>query len=331
MMTDSMPALVGGVAPDWELRDVPVPTPEPGQVLVCVHAAGINRADLLMLEGTYNPGAGTSSAYTAGLELAGEVVALGKGVTSLAVGDRIMGVTLGTFARYALLDHRHLVRIPEPMGWTDAAALPVGLLTGHDALVTQAGFTAGQDVLILGATTAVGLLAVQLAKALGAGTVIGTTTSAGKADVITRAGADLVIDTSTTDLRAAVLEATSGVGVDIVLDHLGGEPFASCLGATRIGGTVVNIGRLAGQHATIDLNELAFRRLRVRGTTFSVRGPDELAAAWSALATDVSPLVADGRIEPVIDRVFPLADAKAAADHLRANRSVGKVVLQVPQ
>ncbi|MFK0288732.1 zinc-binding alcohol dehydrogenase family protein [Streptomyces sp. NPDC090499] len=180
-MTDSMPALVGGVTPDWELRDVPVPTPGPGQVLVRVHAAGMNRADLLMLEGAYNPGAGTSSAYTAGLELAGEVAALGKGVTSLAVGDRVMGATLGTFARYALLDHRHLVRIPEPMGWTDAAALPVGLLTGHDALVTQAGFTAGQCVLVLGATTAVGLLAVQLAKALGATTVIGTTTSAGKA------------------------------------------------------------------------------------------------------------------------------------------------------
>lgn len=106
-MTDSMPALVGGVAPDWELRDVPVPTPGPGQVLVRVHAAGINRADLLMLEGTYNPGAGTRSAYTAGLELAGEVAALGKEVTSLAVGDQIMGATLGTFARYALLDHRH--------------------------------------------------------------------------------------------------------------------------------------------------------------------------------------------------------------------------------
>ena len=157
--------------------EVDVPVPGPGQILVRVHAAGLNRADLYMLEGAYSPSTKTGHIYVAGLELAGEVEAAGAGVQNLAVGDRVMASTLGAFAPFALLDHRHAIAVPASLGWTDAAALPVGLSTEHDALVTQAGFTAGDSVLIVGATSSVGLVGIQLAKALGAGLVIATTTS----------------------------------------------------------------------------------------------------------------------------------------------------------
>src|SRR5262249_28763121 len=147
-----------------------------------------------------------------------------------------------------------------------AAALPVGLSTEHDALVTQAGFTAGDSVLVVGAASSVGLLAIQLAKALRARTVLATTTSPYKASHLAVAGADGVINTNTESLVERVSDVTDGLGVDIVLDHVGGQLFAELLPATRIGGMIVNIGRLAGPKCTIDLDRLSFRRLRVRGT-----------------------------------------------------------------
>jgi len=327
----TMRALVGGAGPDWQAREIEVPTPAPGQVLIRVHAAGLNRADLYMLEGSYDPNSKTSAVFTAGLELAGEVAAVGDGVTSVQPGDRVCGAGLGAFADYALLDARHVIALPAPLSWTDAAALPVGLATEHDALVTQGGFAEGQSVLIVGGTTAIGLIAIQLAKALGASVVVATTTSTDKVPAVTAAGADLVIDTSTDNLVEAVIAATGGAGVDVVLDHIGGQLFAEAFAATRLQGTVVNIGRLGGAQSTIDLNTLSFRRLRVLGTTFSVRTADEKAAVCAALQPDVMAAVADGRIRPVIDRIFAFEDAPKAADHLRSNRTVGKTVLTMEQ
>jgi NADPH2:quinone reductase len=326
-----MRALVGGAGPDWQVRELDVPAPGPGQVLIAVRAAGLNRADLYMLEGSYNPNSKTSAVYTAGLELAGEVAAVGQGVTGVSVGERVSGAGLGAFADYALLDARHLIAVPESLAWTDAAALPVGLATEHDALVTQGGFRSGQSVLVVGATTAIGLIAVQLAKAFGAALVAATTTSADKTSALTAVGADIVINTTTDNLAEKVSAATSGSGVDVVLDHVGGQLFADAFAATRVGGTVINIGRLGGALSTIDLNALSFRRLRVWGTTFSVRTPDELAAVCAALRLQVLPAVADGRIRAVVDRVFSFDDAHKAADYLRNNQAVGKVVLQMAE
>ncbi|HEY0225717.1 MAG TPA: zinc-binding dehydrogenase, partial [Mycobacterium sp.] len=275
-MDSKMLALVGGTAPDWEVREVDVPTAGAGQVLIRVHAAGLNRADLYMLEGSYNPNSKTSNVFTAGLEMAGEIVAVGDGVDSVEVGDRVGAAGLGAFAEYAVQDARHVIAMPDSLSWIDAAALPVGLATEHDALVTQGGFAPGMSVLIVGATTAIGLVAVQMAKALGASMVAATTTSEGKKGALTKAGADVVINTTSVNVAEAILAATGGIGADIVLDHVGGQLFADTFMATRLGGTVVNIGRLAGPQSTIDLNALSFRRLRVLGTTFSVRTPDEL-------------------------------------------------------
>ena len=330
-MTQTMRALVGGVGPDWEVRDVEVPAPGPGQILIRVRAAGLNRADLYMLEGSYNPNSKTSNIYPAGLELAGEVAAVGPGVETVNVGDRVSGAGLGAFAEHALLDHRHAIAVPDSLSWTDAAALPVGLATEHDALVTQGGFSAGQRVLVVGATSAIGLIAVQLAKAFGADLVIATTTSDAKKIALTDAGADVVINTKTEHLAEVVSAATGGAGVDIVLDHVGGQLFAETLPATRIGGTVINIGRLAGPESTIDLNQLSFRRLRLQGTTFSVRTPDELADVCAALVPEVLPAVADGAVRPVVDRVFAFEEALGAAKYLRSYDAIGKVVLEMEE
>ena len=326
-----MLALVGGAGPDWEVREIDVPTPSAGQVLVRVAAAGLNRADLYMLEGSYNPNSKTSNVFTAGLEMAGEVVAVGDGVDSVKVGDRVGAAGLGAFAWYAVQDARHVIAMPESLSWTDAAALPVGLATEHDALVSQGGFVRGMSVLIVGATTSIGLIAVQMAKALGASLVAATTTSEDKKAALTAAGADVVIDTNTESLADAILPSTNGSGVDIVLDHVGGQLFADSFMVTRLGGTVVNIGRLAGPQSTIDLNALSFRRLRVLGTTFSVRTADELASVCSALTPQILPAVADGRIRPVVDRAFAFDDALKAAEYLRSNQAVGKIVLTVSE
>ena len=327
----TMRALVGGVGPEWEVRELAVPTPGPGQILIRVHAAGLNRADLYMLEGSYNPNTKTSSVYTAGLEMAGEVAAVGPDVTSVGVGDRVCGAGLGAFAEFALLDRRHAIALPESASWSEAAALPVGLATEYDALVTQAGFTAGNSVLVIGAATAIGLIAVQLATAFGASLVIATTTSDAKEHALKEIGADVVINSKIENLAEAVSAATGGAGVDVVLDHVGGDLFAHTLGATRVGGTIVNIRRLGGPQATIDLNQLSFRRLHLLGRTFSIRTPDELADVCAALVPDVLPAVADGRVRPVVDRVFTFDDAHKAADYLRSNQAIGKVVLEMKE
>jgi NADPH:quinone reductase len=329
-MSRSMLALVGGSGPDWETREVAVPTPGAGQVLVRVWAAGVNRADLGMLGGSYNPaGMARGGEFTAGLELAGEVEGVGPGVDGVEAGDRVMAAALGSFAGFALVDHRHLMPVPSSLAWTDAASLPVGLSTEHDAL-GQAGFGAGDRVLVVGATSGVGMLGVQLAKALGAGLVIATTTSPAKAGALREVGADLVVDTTAGSLPDAVLAATGGAGADVVIDHVGGPGFGDLLPATRVRGTIVNVGRLGGRRATVDLDQLAFRRLRVQGTTFSIRSAEERADVYAAVTRDALPTVADRRVRPVVDTVVPFADAQRAADRMRSNEAVGKIVLEMP-
>ena len=325
----TMRVLAGGFGPEWEAREVEMPTPGPRQLLIRVRAAALNRADLYMLEGSYQPNTKTQTVYTAGLELAGEVEAVGTDAQDFAVGERVMGSTLGAFAAYALLDHRHAIAVPESLGWAEAAALPVGLSTAHDALVTQAGVKAGDSVLVVGATSSVGLLAVELARALGADPVIATTTSGRKGGNLKAAGAHFVINTATENLADGVNDATGGGGVDIVLDHVGGQLFAELFMATRIGGTIVNIGRLAGPQCTINLDQLSFRRLNVRGTTFSVRSAEERAEVCAALIPEVLPAVAAGRLKPVIDTVFRFEEAQRAAARMRSNEAVGKLVLEL--
>ncbi|MBU3062186.1 zinc-binding dehydrogenase [Nocardia sp. NEAU-G5] len=321
-----MRALIGGKGADWILEDREVPE-QPGALRVRVMAAGLNRADLYALEGSYTANSQGTGPFVAGMELAGVVDQPSPLAPHLPVGTRVMGITIGAFADYALCHPRLVVPIPEGMDFEAAATLPVGLITEHDALVTQAGFDSGDAVLIVGGTSSIGLIGIQLAKALGAGTVIATTTNDSKRRALWEAGADVAIDTSREDVPAAVLAATDGKGARITLDHIGGELFARLPAATAVGGTILSIGRLAGATTELDLDAIAFRRQRLLGTTFSVRTPDELGDVVAALADRVLPAVAEGTISPRLDSVHPVWDAGDAARRLRENAATGKLVL----
>ena len=322
----TMRALIGGVGPHWRLEQVDLPTAPPGTVRVRVMAAGINRADLYKLDGTYGV-TPTTGRFGAGMEFAGLVETADPESPHLPVGTPVMGVTVGAFAEYALCLPALLLTIPKGVSFAEAAALPTGLITEHDALVTQAGFTAGQSVLIVGGTTAVGLVAIQLANALGADTTIGTTTSEGKRRIMQESGAHVTINTKDETLADAVLQATNAQGVDITIDHIGGDLFTELPAATRIGGVIVNIGRLGGANVTLNLDELSFRRQRLYGTTFGVRTPDEIARVFAALRPEVTDAVADRRIIVPIDHTYPPEEFRAAADRLRANQTLGKIIL----
>lgn len=322
-----MRALVGGLGPDWELQSVPRPMAGSGEVLIEVGAAGLNRADLYRLQGTYNAAVTKPGTFIGGLECAGRILEVGPNAGDFAPGQEVIAATGGSLAEYVAVDHRHVLPAPDGIPLVEAASLMVGLGTEHDALVTQAGFTAGQSVLVLGGATSVGLIGIQLAKALGASQVIATTRSASKSAALTDAGADVVLDTSDGNLTAEVLRHTEDVGVDVVLDHLAGQPLADAILATRISGTIINIGRLAGAQSTINVDDLSFRRIRLQGTTFSVRSAEQRAEVYAALRPEVLPAVADGRIRAVIDEVLPMDRAKEAADYMRSNQAAGKVVL----
>ncbi|MEV0339036.1 zinc-binding dehydrogenase [Nocardia sp. NPDC050713] len=321
-----MRALIGGKGPDWVLEERGLPT-QLGAIRVQVMAAGLNRADLYALEGDYTANSQGEGPFTAGMEIAGVVETSSPLAPHLPVGTRVMGITVGAFADYALCHPRLVVPIPDRLGFEEAATLPVGLITEHDALVTQAGFRSGDSVLLVGGTSSIGLIGIQLAKALGAGTIVATTTSDSKRAALLEAGADVAVDTSAEDLTAAVLAATGGKGAVITLDHVGGELFTQLPGATAIGGTIVSIGRLAGPGTRIDLNTIAFRRQRLLGTTFSIRTRAELAEVVAALADRVLPAVAEGKIAPRLDSVHAADAAETAARRLRDNAATGKIVL----
>lgn len=328
-MPETMTALFGGTGPDWTARRVPVPEPGPGQIVVRARATALNNADAAMLADADPTAGGTGHEYQAGYEFAGEVTAVGEGVDTPAVGERVMGTTPGSFAEYVLADHRHVLPVPDELGYEEACALPTGLLTEHGALMV-AGFRAGQSVLITGATSSIGLIGVQIAKALGAGQVVATTRSAAKRDLLIRAGADTVVVTGEQDLTQAVLGATEGEGVDVALDHVGGPTFAACLPATRTDGAVVNIGRLDRAASTVDLDALACRHLRVAGVSFGFTRPAELGHVIATAGMHLLEAVADERVRPLIDTTPSFDTADKAAERLRSHQAHGKIVLTVP-
>ncbi|WP_109006091.1 quinone oxidoreductase family protein [Streptomyces rishiriensis] len=328
-MPETMTALFGGIGPDWTTRQVPVPQPGPGQIVVRARAVALNNADASMLAAADPTSGGTGKEYQAGYEFAGEVTAVGDGVAAPAVGERVMGTTPGSFAQYVLADHRHVLSVPDELAYEVACALPTGLLTEHGAL-TAARFQAGQSVLITGATSSIGLIGVQIAKALDAGQIIATTRSAAKRDLLVRAGADTVVVTGEQDLTQAVLDATGGEGVDVALDHVGGPTFAACLPATKTDGAVVNIGRLDTASSTIDLDALSYRHLRVAGVSFGFTRAAELGAVIATAGERLLAAVADGRVRPLVDTTLSFDTADNAAERLRSHQAHGKIILTVP-
>ena len=313
-----------------EIQDRPIPAPGRGEVLVRVHASALNRADLLQRDGKY-PAPPGAPPDIPGLEFAGEVAELGAGVTSWKRGDRVFGVTAGGGnAEYLVADEGTVARIPNNLSWTDAAAIPEVFITAHDALVTQAAVQAGETVLIHAAGSGVGLAAMQLARAWRA-TPYGTARTPDKIERARELGlADGVVVSDNLDVIASAAERwTSGKGIDISLDLLGGGYLAASIQAAAPRGRIMLIGTVAGRSATIPIGVVLGKRLTLRGTVLRVRAVEEKRLVTAAFARDVVPLLESGSLRPTIDRVFPLDQIGAAHERLASNETFGNVVLEI--
>lgn len=310
------------------MKDVPVPKAGPGQVLVRVKACSLNRADLLIMQGLAHGFAGGANAPM-GLEWAGEVAETGAGVTKWQVGDRVMGAGFAAFAEYTLGFDWMIYAIPQGVSYEQAATLPVALQTMHDAISSNGQLAAGQSVLIQGASSAVGLMGMQVAKFLGAGLVIGTSTSPERLARLSEFGADVAIDSKAPDWVAQVNKATKGKGVDLLVDFVAGPLINGSLQATRIGGRMINIGRLGGNVGEFDFDLHNMRRITYVGASFRSRTPQELMAVIERTASVLGPAVADGVLKLPIDRVYQLDEAAAALARMERNEHFGKIVLEV--
>jgi NADPH:quinone reductase-like Zn-dependent oxidoreductase len=317
----------GEDGPRLSEEDVPDPVPGAGELLVAVRAIGLNRADLLLRPGHYERLATRPPAPIAGLEAAGEVVALGPGVTRFAVGDRVMGMPSGAYAQRTLLHERLALPVPQALSWEQAGALPVALLTAHDALATAGGLRAGDAVLVQGASSGVGIVAVQAARLLGASRVIGTTTSAAKHAPLAALGVDPVLD-ARADFAEGVLAATGGAGADVIVDLVGASAAAGHLRCAAIAARWVQVGRVGGALAQIDLNEVSRKRIALLGVTFRTRDLDAFAAVVAAAWRDLGDAVADARLRSPIDSVWPMEQVAAAHARMRRNEQFGKLVLR---
>jgi NADPH2:quinone reductase len=310
-------------------RDVPKPSPGPGQVLVQVRAAGLNRADLIMASGRmHGPTGGQGTVM--GLEFAGEVVAVGPEVQGFKPGDRVMCSGAGGYAEYAVADFGRTAKIPaNNMTFTQAATLPVALQTMHDAVVTNGRLKAGEAVLIQGASSGVGLMGLQIAKLMGARLVIGSSTNADRRARLKEFGADLAIDTKAADWADEVLQATGGKGVDLIVDQISASVANDNLKAAAVRGRIVNVGRLGGSKGEFDFDLHALKRVDYIGVTFRTRSVEEVREINRRMRQDLWGAVEAGKLGLPIDRTFTLDEAAAALAHMKANQHFGKIVLTV--
>ena len=312
-----------------ELRDVPRPRAGYRQVLVRVHGAGLNRADILQREGRY-PAPNDAPADIPGLEFAGEVAELGPGAVDWRVGQRVFGIVSGgAFAEYVVVHGRMLAEIPDALDYAAAAAVPEAFITAHDALVAQACLRGSERVLIHAVGSGVGLAAVQLVRALG-GVPYGTSRTAAKITTARELGLEdgAVITNGALSLIAERAAAwTDGAGVDIVIDLLGGPYVAASLAALAVKGRHVLISTLAGAQAEVPIGTMLRKRLTLRGTVLRSRPLEEKIAAVRAFAREVVPMLSRGILRPTVDRTFALDDIRAAHEFLESNESVGKLVM----
>ena len=308
------------------LRDIPQPRPKPNEVLVRVRAASLNRADLITARGLPH-GSHAGIGAPVGLEWAGEVVETGAEAKGYSAGDRVMCSGTGGYAEFAVSDFGRVNPMPDGLSFEQAATLPVALITLHNALVTAGRLHAPDSVMIQGASSGVGLMGLQIAKLRGAGLVIGTSTNAERRGRLKEFGADLAIDTNEPGWPEAVLRATGGKGVNVVVDMLSGPVVAQTMKATAVLGRIVNVGRLAGARAEFDFDLHALRRIDYIGVTFRTRTLEEVREINRRMRADLWDAVTAGKLALPIDRRFALDAAVEAQAHMRANRHFGKILL----
>ncbi|GAB7007904.1 NAD(P)H-quinone oxidoreductase [Nocardioides sp. AN3] len=304
------------------------PIPGRGEAVVHVHAASVNRADLAQRLGTHAPSAG-SGRTVVGLDAAGEVIAVGEGVTNVGVGDRVMAMVSGGLAERVCVPAAMLVEVPAGWTYVEAAGAILGLMTSHNALRTAARLTPGESVLVHAAGSGVGIQAVQLAAHMGARPVIATVRSERSRSVLEQVGAATVINVTQSGFGDAVRAATGGKGVDVVLDHVGGPYLAETIECMALGGRLVGIGRLGGARGDLDMEAMALKRLELIGVTFRTRDPVQKADVVRGMVEEIGPDLAINALRPIIDRVLPWTQAEDAHELLARNDTVGKVVLTV--
>ncbi|HWW50008.1 MAG TPA: zinc-binding dehydrogenase [Xanthobacteraceae bacterium] len=308
------------------ITDVPQPEPTGAQVLVRVGAAGLNRADLGMAKG-HAHGAAGGAGTVLGMEWAGEIAGLGPDARGLKLGDRVMGTGTAAFAEYVLTDYGRLFPMPAAMDFTTAASLPLALTTMHNAVVTVGQVQPGQSVLVQGASSGVGLMALQIARLKGAKTVIGSSTDPARRARLAEYGADLAVDSRNPDWVKEVLAATDGAGADLIIDQLSGYVANQNLAATKVLGRIVNVGRLGGNHGDFNFDLHAARRISYIGVTFRTRSVQEIRDIFSAVRADIWTAVEAGTLRLPVDQVFPFSDIGAAYARMEANRHFGKLVI----
>jgi len=308
-----------------EIRDVPAPEPGPGQILLRMHAAGLNRGELIVGHAVKAGGA----AKAAGAEGAGEVAKLGAGVSNLKVGERVMGRCAGSFAEYSLMDAREAVPVPKNLSWEEAASIPLVFMVVHDMLVAQGKLKAGEWLLVTGISAGVGVAALQTAKALGA-KVIGTSGSQEKLDKLKALGLDVGIRTRAGDFADAVMKATGGKGANLVVNNVGGSVFPETIRALAYEGRHATVGYVDGVlKSEIDLEMLHTKRLTLFGVSNRLRTAEQRAVTVRGFAADVLPFIAAGKIKPLIDRVFPFDELPAAKAYMESNAQVGKIAVRI--
>jgi NADPH:quinone reductase-like Zn-dependent oxidoreductase len=303
---------------------LPAPSPARGEVMLRVRAVGLNLVDRFPKAQHFSHTPPAPAAIP-GMEAAGEIAALGDDARRRPIGARVMAMVQGGCAEYVCVHESLLMDVPPSMSWSDAAAIPVSFLTAHDALVTQGRLAPGNAVLVQGATTGVGLAAIQLARLHGASLIAGTSRSAEKLERARSWGLQLPI---VSGVAEAMLGATAGRGADVVLDHLGARVLNETLRATAVGGRVVNIGRYAGTRGEIDLEMLALRRISLIGVTFRTRSLEEHAAIVADFVRQHAADLEAGRLRPVIDRVMAFDELPAAIERAASGQQFGKLVLE---
>jgi putative PIG3 family NAD(P)H quinone oxidoreductase len=306
---------------------LPVPRPGAGEVLIRVAYAGVNRPDVIQRQGFYPPPPGASP--IPGLEIAGEIVAIGDGVGPEMLGQPVCAlVSGGGYAEYCLADVRHCLPVPEGVSLAEAAALPETLFTVWHNVFERGYAREGETLLVHGGTSGIGTMAIMLGKAFGL-TVITTAGTSGKCDAARSLGADLAIDYKTEDFVEEVKRFTGGKGVNVVLDMVSGDYVARNLACLAEDGRHVTIAVLGGLKATIDMALVMRKRLCLTGSTLRARPAAFKALLADEIAANAWPLVAEGTVRPVMDRTFALADAATAHARMEKGDHIGKIVLEV--
>jgi NADPH2:quinone reductase len=303
-----------------------VPTPGAGEILVKAAAAGVNRPDVMQRQGLYPPPPGASD--IPGLEIAGEVVALGSNVKRWKIGDRVFALVIGGgYAEYCLAHESHALPL-SGLPMVEAAAIPETFFTVWHNMVERGGLKSGETFLVHGGSSGIGTTAIQLAKQLGA-RVITTAGSTEKCDACRKLGADVVINYKTEDFVAMTKAATADKGADVILDMVGGDYIARNYEAAAVEGRIVQIAFQGSPKATVDFRRLMLKRLHHTGSTLRARSVADKGAVRAAVEDKVLPMLTAGKVKPVIYKTFPLREASAAHALMETSLHIGKIVLTV--